>query len=1139
MPKLEYYSGSEWVPVGTISSITAGNGLSGGTITSTGTISLANTTVTAGTYVIPTVTVNAQGQITSATSIGSGAANQILQTNGTSLFWGKYLSSPSIGSFCLTESNKTFSGVQNTAFGDSALNANTTGYYNTSVGNYALNKVTSGYRNTAVGAFALLNNVIGNNNCAFGESSLLWNTGSNNSAFGNNTLSLNTSGYYNVAFGNESLGRNTTGYRNVAVGYSSLLLCSTGDSNTAVGDLASYNTTTGYSNTSVGASSLYTMSTGYDNCSFGALSLYFTTSGYQNCSFGRSALYANTTGYQNSAFGFVSLSSNTTGNNNTAVGQNALSTNTTGSNNTAVGYAANVSASGLSNATSIGAYSVCGTSNAIVLGGSSSINNVYYPNIGIGQNSPSYSLHIGNTQQTPVASIGIENTTNTPSALTGGAVIYASGGNLYAVTLNSGTQKIGSIDNLGTVTSVAVSGSTGLTVSGSPITSSGTITLTLNAQLQGLSSLAANGLIARTASGAYAARTLTAGTGISVTNGTGVSGNPTVAVSNVPISSLASYPTNSNVFLCGDGTWSKPYINNLLINGNLVLSNQTDTQSWKSGTPQISFYRYADKPEASFGFEVDIGFLKILSGKSGSTRGVDFIACDTGVTPSVFRNVLRIRNDGAIVVNPANDFASGVKITNLANPTSNQDAATKSYADSLITTQLQNLSSLSTTGFMVRTGANTFATRSLSAGSGISITNSDGTLGNTTISAIAPFINALSINGDVNLSTYNLTTSGTINATTGTLKANNLSTHNSNTISVLSPLVFNNLSSDPIQINSNSNISSISLNNSLSTSVANEICFKESGTYKIGFGYNNSTNEGYIWGADSSAFKIGTNNILRLKINTFGGIEIPGSSSAGSSLEITRPYSSASQDPGAIYLKGSSTSGTFYDALIDPSKFSHFFGQIVFTRGQKASFVIDSNAYGEGTSIAMNGDYIQFINPLDDLGIIFTDEDSGSSSSYVSYISSSGSYVTSSSSHKKYSIRKKDHKNYLERINKLNVYSYAYKCNINCKDNSKIKDRKYFKAKRLNVGFLADEVDQLFDNCTDKYKLIDINEDNLNDFDGMIKSHTPSIDEKDFVEEKNKNRDGPGIKYDSLLCYTVLALQELSKKVDQYINKGK
>ena len=54
-----------------VTSVATGTGLTGGTITTTGTISLANTAVTAGTYTNATVTVDAQGRITSASS-GSG-----------------------------------------------------------------------------------------------------------------------------------------------------------------------------------------------------------------------------------------------------------------------------------------------------------------------------------------------------------------------------------------------------------------------------------------------------------------------------------------------------------------------------------------------------------------------------------------------------------------------------------------------------------------------------------------------------------------------------------------------------------------------------------------------------------------------------------------------------------------------------------------------------------------------------------------------------------------------------------------------------------------------------------------------------------------------------------------------------------
>jgi hypothetical protein len=64
---------------GTVTEIVAGTGLTGGTIISTGTIALATTGVTAASYGLANIAVNAQGQVTSATSTASSGSGAVLR----------------------------------------------------------------------------------------------------------------------------------------------------------------------------------------------------------------------------------------------------------------------------------------------------------------------------------------------------------------------------------------------------------------------------------------------------------------------------------------------------------------------------------------------------------------------------------------------------------------------------------------------------------------------------------------------------------------------------------------------------------------------------------------------------------------------------------------------------------------------------------------------------------------------------------------------------------------------------------------------------------------------------------------------------------------------------------------------------
>jgi len=74
---------------GTVTNIATGTGLTGGPITTTGTISLANTSVTADTYgaaaIVSQITVNAQGQITSAANVAIAVTNANLQNSSATI----------------------------------------------------------------------------------------------------------------------------------------------------------------------------------------------------------------------------------------------------------------------------------------------------------------------------------------------------------------------------------------------------------------------------------------------------------------------------------------------------------------------------------------------------------------------------------------------------------------------------------------------------------------------------------------------------------------------------------------------------------------------------------------------------------------------------------------------------------------------------------------------------------------------------------------------------------------------------------------------------------------------------------------------------------------------------------------------
>lgn len=160
--------------------------------------------------------------------------------------------------------------------------------YNAMVGN-------TGYANTAFGVSALLANTTGLRNSAFGLSSLQENTtGYENSAFATHSLNNNTTGIQNSAFGYAALQNNTTGGGNSGFGDFNLNGNLTGANNSGFGYLGIRNLTSGNSNSSFGVRNLESLTTGSENAAFGTDALHSVTTTSGNIGLGTGAGYYET-----------------------------------------------------------------------------------------------------------------------------------------------------------------------------------------------------------------------------------------------------------------------------------------------------------------------------------------------------------------------------------------------------------------------------------------------------------------------------------------------------------------------------------------------------------------------------------------------------------------------------------------------------------------------------------------------------------------------------------------------------------------------------------------------------------------------------------------------------------------------------
>jgi hypothetical protein len=317
--------------VGTVTSVGSGAGLTGGPITTSGTLSIATGGVTNVMLANPSLTVTAGAGLTGGGSVALGGTVTLSNPGILGIAIGPGLTSTfgQMPTLAIDTSVVPFLATKNTFTVDQSLNA-------------ALNLAQT------TGADVGVINVGGSSfihECCF--NSIWWES---------NTFIGLLAGDFKL----------------------------TGTANTGMGAGALNNITAGIDNTADGNETLASNTTGSGNTALGAFSLFDNTTASSNTAVGQNALFFNCQG----------VSTGCAGSNNTAVGYNAGRTenganaNVTGANNTFIGYDSGPGTSTqLNNATAVGANALVSASNALVLGAPG-------VDVGIGTASPIATLQI-------------------------------------------------------------------------------------------------------------------------------------------------------------------------------------------------------------------------------------------------------------------------------------------------------------------------------------------------------------------------------------------------------------------------------------------------------------------------------------------------------------------------------------------------------------------------------------------------------------------------------------------------------------------------------------------------------------------------------------------------------------------------
>ena len=271
----------------------------------------------------------------------------------------------------------------------------------------------------------------------------------------------------------------------------------------------------------------------------------------------------------------------------------------------------------------------------------------------------------------------------------------------------------------------------------------------LDGDLTAIAALSTTGLATRTASNTWTTRTVTAGTAISVTDGDGVAGNPTItntgvtAVTGTASQVIVSGATGSVTFSLPQNiaTTSTPTFAGTILNGALQLVApsggnpnkylRSDTGNFEILNSAFSSVIYA----LSNAGAITIGTWQAtpVTELYGGTNQTSYVTGDvlyasgantlsklTGNTTTT-RQFLSQTGSGSASAAPAWTALAAGDIPDIS--------ATYQPLDADLTA----LAALGSTGLAARTAANTWAQRTITAGTAISVADGNGVAGNPTI----------------------------------------------------------------------------------------------------------------------------------------------------------------------------------------------------------------------------------------------------------------------------------------------------------------------------------------------------------------------------------------------------------------------